>query len=127
MARKNNQIAQIDQIIGNRIYSLRIENGFARQQLAKAIDVTHQQLMKYEKGSNRISVGRLVLIAKALNKNVAYFYENLEQDNKEELKTHHQRLCLEVARNFRKIVNSDHQNAINNLVKSLLKQQVASI
>ena len=127
MARKNNQIEQIDQIIGNRIYSLRIENGFARQQLAKAIGVTHQQLQKYEKGSNRISVGRLVLIAKALNKNVAYFYENLEQDNKEELKTHHQRLCLEVARNFRKIVNSDHQNAINNLVKSLLKQQVASI
>ena len=125
MARKNNQIEQIDQIIGNRIYSLRIENGFARQQLAKAIGVTHQQLQKYEKGSNRISVGRLVLIAKALNKNVAYFYENLEQDNKEELKTHHQRLCLEVARNFRKIVNSDHQNAINNLVKSLLKQQVA--
>ena len=125
MARKNNQIAQIDQIIGNRIYSLRIENGFARQQLAKAIGVTHQQLQKYEKGSNRISVGRLVLIAKALNKNVAYFYEDLEQDNKEELKTHHQRLCLEVARNFRKIVNSDHQNAINNLVKSLLKQQVA--
>ena len=127
MARKNNQIEQIDQIIGNRIYSLRIENGFARQQLAKAIDVTHQQLQKYEKGSNRISVGRLVLIAKALNKNVSYFYENLEQDNKEELKTHHQRLCLEVARNFRKIVNSEHQNAINNLVKSLLKQQVASI
>ena len=125
MARKNNQIEQIDQIIGNRIYSLRIENGFARQQLAKAIDVTHQQLQKYEKGSNRISVGRLVLIAKALNKNVSYFYENLEQDNKEELKTHHQRLCLELARNFRKIVNSDHQNAINNLVKSLLKQQVA--
>ena len=69
----------------------------------------------------------MVLIAKALNKNVSYFYEGLEQDNKEELKTHHQRLCLEVARNFRKIVNSEHQNAINNLVKSLLKQQVASI
>ena len=127
MAFKNNRIEQIDQIIGNRIYSLRIENGFARHQLAKAIGVTHQQLQKYEKGSNRISVGRLVLIAKALNKNVSYFYEDLEQDNKEELKTHHQRLCLGVARNFRKIVNSDHQNAINNLVKSLLKQQVASI
>ena len=125
MAFKNNQIEQIDQIIGNRIYSLRIENGFARQQLAKVIGVTHQQLQKYEKGSNRISLGRLVLIAKALNKNVAYFYEGLEQNNKEELKTHHQRLCFEVARNFRKIVNSDHQNAISNLVKSLLKQQVA--
>ena len=125
MARKNNHIEQIDKIIGGRIYSLRLAQGLARQQLAKVSGVTLQQLQKYEIGSNRISVGRLVLIAKALNKNVSYFYEELEQNNKEELKTHHQRLCLEVARNFRKIINSDHQTAISNLVKSLLKQQVA--
>ena len=125
MARQNDYIAQIDKFIGDKIYSWRLGKGLSRQHLAEVIGVTHQQLQKYEKGSNRISVGRLVLIAKALNKNVSYFYEELEQNNKEELKTHHQRLCLEVARNFRKIINSDHQTAISNLVKSLLKQQVA--
>ena len=66
MARKNNHIEKIDKIIGGRIYSLRVAQGIARKQLAKLIEVTPQQLQKYEKGTNRISVGRLVLIAKSL-------------------------------------------------------------
>ena len=125
MARKNNHIEQIDKIIGGRIYSLRVAQGIARKQLAKLIEVTPQQLQKYEKGTNRISVGRLVLIAKSLGEEISYFYEGLEQNKQQEIVTQHQRLCLELARNFRKIVNSDHQNAVNILIKSLLKQQVA--
>ena len=125
MARKNNHIEQIDKIIGGRIYSLRVAQGIARKQLAKLIEVTPQQLQKYEKGTNRISVGRLVLIAKSLGEEISYFYEGLEQNKQQEILTQHQRLCLELARNFRKIVNSDHQNAVNILIKSLLKQQVA--
>ncbi len=125
MARKNNHIEKIDKIIGGRIYSLRVAQGIARKQLAKLIEVTPQQLQKYEKGTNRISVGRLVLIAKSLGEEISYFYEGLEQNKQQEILTQHQRLCLELARNFRKIVNSDHQNAVNILVKSLLKQQVA--
>jgi len=125
MARKNNHIEQIDKIIGGRVYSLRVAQGIARKQLAKLIEVTPQQLQKYEKGTNRISVGRLVLIAKSLGEEISYFYEGLEQNKQQEIVTQHQRLCLELARNFRKIVNSDHQNAVNILIKSLLKQQVA--
>ena len=125
MAHKNNHIEQIDKILGGRIYSLRVAQGIARKQLAKLIEVTPQQLQKYEKGTNRISVGRLVLIAKSLGEEISYFYEGLEQNKQQEILTQHQRLCLELARNFRKIVNSDHQNAVNILVKSLLKQQVA--
>ena len=125
MARKNNHIEQIDKIIGGRVYSLRVAQGIARKQLAKLIEVTPQQLQKYEKGTNRISAGRLVLIAKSLGEEISYFYEGLEQNKQQEIVTQHQRLCLELARNFRKIVNSDHQNAVNILIKSLLKQQVA--
>ena len=125
MARKNNHIEKIDKIIGGRIYSLRVAQGIARKQLAKLIEVTPQQLQKYEKGSNRISVGRLVLIAKSLGEEISYFYEGLEQNKQQEILTQHQRLCLELARNFRKIVNSYHQNAVNILIKSLLKQQVS--
>jgi transcriptional regulator with XRE-family HTH domain len=125
MAHKNNHIEQIDKIIGGRVYSLRVAQGIARKQLAKLIEVTPQQLQKYEKGTNRISAGRLVLIAKSLGEEISYFYEGLEQNKQQEILTQHQRLCLELARNFRKIVNSDHQNAVNILIKSLLKQQVA--
>lgn len=122
MARKNDFIQEVDQFIGEKIYSLRLANGYSREQLASMIGVTHQQLQKYEKGINRISVGRLVLIAKALGKNVNYFYEGLESQNSEPVLTQHQRMCIEVSRNFMKIRSSEHQNAVNALVRSLVKE-----
>jgi transcriptional regulator with XRE-family HTH domain len=121
MARKNDYIVEVDKYIGGRIYSLRLAQGFSRQQLSQIIGVTHQQLQKYEKGTNRISVGRLVLIAKALSKDISYFYEGLESADSEPVVTQHQRMCIEVSRNFMKIENSEHQTAVNTLVKSLSK------
>ncbi len=44
MARKNQYIKQVDQLIGEKIYTLRLAKGYARQQLADLIEVTHQQL-----------------------------------------------------------------------------------
>jgi len=125
MARKNDYIEGIDKFIGNKIYSLRLAKGLSRQQLSKVIGVTHQQLQKYEKGNNRISVGRLVLISKALDKNISYFYEGLETGNNETTVTQHQRMCIEVSRNFMKIENTEHQNAVNTLIKSLIKDKAA--
>ncbi|MBM3466226.1 MAG: helix-turn-helix transcriptional regulator [Alphaproteobacteria bacterium] len=125
MARKNDYIEEIDKFIGNKIYSLRLAKGLSRQQLSKVIGVTHQQLQKYEKGNNRISVGRLVLISKALDKNISYFYEGLETGNNETTVTQHQRMCIEVSRNFMKIENTEHQNAVNTLIKSLIKDKAA--
>jgi transcriptional regulator with XRE-family HTH domain len=121
MARKNDYIIKIDKFIGEKIYSLRLAKGLSRQQLAESIGVTHQQLHKYEKGTNRLSVGRLVMIAQALSKDISYFYDGLDASDTEETVTKHQRMCIEVSRNFMKIESADHQNAINALVKSLSK------
>ena len=122
MVRKNDYIQEIDQFVGDKIYSLRLAKGLSRQQLAEVIGVTHQQLQKYEKGINRISVGRLVLIAKALGKNINYFYEGIESNDTEPILTQHQRMCIEISRNFMKIRSTDHQNAVNTLVRSLVKE-----
>lgn len=120
MARKNDYIQEIDMFIGGKVHSLRLAKGLSRSQLSKVIGVTNQQLLKYEKGTNRISAGRLVLIAKALSKEVLYFYEGLNSIEQEPLMTPRERMCIEVSRNFMKLESSDHQNAINTLIKSLL-------
>ncbi|PIR39084.1 MAG: transcriptional regulator [Alphaproteobacteria bacterium CG11_big_fil_rev_8_21_14_0_20_39_49] len=119
MARKNEFTEKIDTYIGMKIHELRISMGLSRQQLADKIGVTHQQLQKYEKGTNRISAGRLAAIAKALNKPVAFFFEGVEEDNGDMLPSQHQRMCIEVSRNFLRIKNPMHQNAINLLVRTL--------
>lgn len=111
----------INKYVGERIYSLRLAQGISRQQLSKIIGVTHQQLQKYEKGTNRISVGRLLLIAKALSKDISYFFEGLESDDNKPVVTQHQRMCIEVSRNFMRIENPDHQAAVNTLIKSLAR------
>lgn len=117
MVRKNDYIDIVDKHVGNRIYSLRLAQGLSRMQLAKIIGVTHQQLQKYEKGDNRLSIGRLILIAKALEKAVSYFYQEIDTQPEEILATQHQRMCLEISRNFMKIKDPTHQTAVNVLIK----------
>ncbi len=118
MARKNEFTERVDTIIGMKIQELRISMGLSRQQLAAKIGVTHQQLQKYEKGTNRISAGRLAAISKALKKSVGFFFEGIEQEQ-DLLPSQHQRMCIEVSRNFLRIKNPMHQNAINLLVRTL--------
>ena len=121
MARKNEYLTSVDKIIGSKIYSLRLAKGLTRVQLAEAIEVTHQQLQKYEKGLNRISVGRLVLMSKVLGENIKYFLEE-EKSNKgiEVTITQHQRMCIEVSNNFMKITNPKQQEAVNTMVRALV-------
>lgn len=121
MARKNQSINLIDKHIGKTIYELRLASGMSRQELGQKIGVTHQQCQKYEKGTNRISAGRLVLVARVLNKPVEYFYKGVGATEAPEIQTHHQRMCIEVSRNFMKIDSAIYQDAINNLIKTLAK------
>ena len=117
MARKSEFTEKIDTLIGKRIHELRISIGLSRQQLAEKIGVTHQQLQKYEKGTNRISAGRLASIAKAFKRPVAYFFEEIEEY--QEAPTIHQRMCIEVSRNFLKIKNPAYQVSIHNHIRTL--------
>ena len=119
MARRNSTINIIDKYIGKKVYELRLALGLSRQELGKKIDVTHQQLEKYEKGKNRISAGRLLLLAKVLGKHIEYFYSDIDEHKPVEAKTKHQRMCIEVSRNFMCIKNPVHQDAVNTLVKRL--------
>lgn len=120
MARRSEFTDKIGAIIGKEIHELRISMGLSRNQLSSKIGVTHQQLQKYEKGTNRITVGRLVAIAQALNKPVSFFFEDIKDQN-EGLQTQHQRMCIEVSRNFMRIKNPNHQDAVNTLIKTLME------
>ncbi len=121
MSRKNTDVDKINQHLGNQVKLLRLANGYSRQQLCDMIGVSNQQLAKYETGFNRLSVGRLVLIAKALSVNLSYFYQEIDKLNPDPIVTQHQRMCIEVARNFMQIEKSEHKTAVNDLIKTLSK------
>jgi len=60
--------------IGRKIRALRLERGLSQSGLAEGIGLTFQQVQKYEKGTNRVSAGRLQQISEQLNVPVTFFY-----------------------------------------------------
>jgi transcriptional regulator with XRE-family HTH domain len=53
----------------------RIEVDMSQQVLGSHVNLTFQQIQKYEKGSNRIGASRLQQIGKSLRVPAAYFFE----------------------------------------------------
>jgi transcriptional regulator with XRE-family HTH domain len=60
---KKRRAGAADVEIGRKIRALRLERGLSQTDLADGIGLTFQQVQKYEKGTNRVSAGRLVQIA----------------------------------------------------------------
>jgi transcriptional regulator with XRE-family HTH domain len=60
--------------VGGRVRMRRIEVKMAQQVLGEHIDLTFQQIQKYEKGTNRIGASRLQQIGKALEVPASYFF-----------------------------------------------------
>jgi transcriptional regulator with XRE-family HTH domain len=67
--------------VAKRVRALRLQRGISQTELGGILDVTFQQVQKYETGTNRISAGRLQQIAEVLDVPVTYFYANDSNGN----------------------------------------------
>ena len=65
----------IDKHVGSRVRMRRILLGMSQEKLGEALNLTFQQVQKYEKGTNRIGASRLQQISKTLNVPPAYFFD----------------------------------------------------
>jgi|UPI0004AC71BC transcriptional regulator with XRE-family HTH domain len=66
-----------DRRIGQRIRARRIAIGMSQEKLGDLLNLTFQQVQKYEKGTNRVGAGRLLDISTILQVPIEYFYEDL--------------------------------------------------
>ena len=62
--------------LGNKLKLRRLALGLTQTKVAKAINVTFQQIQKYEKGTNGVSSSRLIQLSKFLKVPITYFYED---------------------------------------------------
>lgn len=69
----------VDIHIGNRVRTIRIRRGLTQTALAQMIDLTFQEIQKYERGANRVSGSRLYEMAGALDVPVTAFFEGLPE------------------------------------------------
>ena len=65
----------IDKHVGSRVRMRRMMLGMSQEKLGDALDLTFQQVQKYEKGTNRIGASRLQQISHILQVPVAFFFE----------------------------------------------------
>ena len=72
-------ISALDVEIGKKIRLRRLEQSMSQTALAEKLNVTFQQVQKYEKGTNRVGAGRLHLIASELKVPVTYFFQAEQQ------------------------------------------------
>ena len=70
----------LDAYIGQRIKLRRTILKLSQDEVASMIGVTFQQVQKYENGMNRISAGRLFVLAKVLNVDVSFFFDGIERE-----------------------------------------------
>ena len=62
---------EIDKWVGRRISEIRREAGLSQSALAASLDLSFQQIQKYEAGQNRLSAGRLFELASILKCQIA--------------------------------------------------------
>ncbi len=79
MFQDNDQLEHvIDQHVAQRLKYRRIVLGLTRQELGEAVNVSVQQIHKYETATNRISSSKLFHLSTFLKVPINYFFEMLE-------------------------------------------------
>ena len=70
----------IDVHVGRRVRLRRTLLGMSQEQLGDALNITFQQVQKYERGCNRISASRLWDIGQILDVPVSFFFDDMSDD-----------------------------------------------
>lgn len=71
-----------DKYAGIKLRILRLKKDMTQRELANKVNVTFQQIQKYERGVNRISIGTLYDICTALEVQPAEFLQDFYQEQK---------------------------------------------
>jgi transcriptional regulator with XRE-family HTH domain len=86
------RMTRTDRYVGARIRACRANAGLSLQQLGSRIGVSAPQLHKYELGTNRVTVGRLHLLAIALGVDIGWLLDGIggfDAGRSERLSTEH--------------------------------------
>jgi len=126
----------VDVHVGQRLKVRRSLLGMSQEKLGKSIDLTFQQIQKYEQGLNRISAGRLYQFGKILQVPISYFFDNFQgaaagapglSDNEQSSfiddSIMNDKETLELVRTFASIKDPEVRKSAIKLLKSIAEQK----
>lgn len=122
-----------NKFIGQRMRQLREAAGLSQSEVGACLEVSYQQVQKYERGSNRISVEKLQRLAEALKVPLTAFFEDTPpaaalQEQVEEGRPHYQLTPLsgreyDVLRWFRTLPNEAWRTCFITLLELVAQQR----
>ena len=117
---------EVDQQVAMRLRERRIALGLTLQQVADQLGTTAQQVHKYETGVNRVTVGRLYQLAEVLEVGVGHFFAGLEPaaTGVTPVSTGQEWALLELARDFARLPDQGHREALCLLARALAGARV---
>lgn len=120
-------MSDIDHLIAKKLKERRLVLGLSQTDLAKALDISFQQVQKYEKGINKISISRLFKISQSLGVKISYFFSQEDEDlflseEQEEYNLDNnldKKEIISLVKNYSKIKDSIVRKKILSLIKSI--------
>lgn len=73
--------ANTDKLIGQRIQQKRKEFGYSAEKLSEIINLSQQQLSRYERGASKINVNHLIDIALFFKTPIEWFFQDCIPSN----------------------------------------------
>ena len=97
-AKTKGRPSEIDIEIGKKVQAMRKLKGISQSDLAEKLDITFQQVQKYETGKNRISAGNLMQICDIFEVPPNYFSENFSGNDNEVFQSLDSKEIMEIVR-----------------------------
>ena len=115
------RFGEVDGHVARRIRQRRREIRMSLEKLGEALGISFQQVQKYEAGTDRVSAGRLYVLAQALGVAIDYFFEgagsSAENPPSPEPTGRSDKQRFEFANSFMQISSSGTRSAILRLVR----------
>ena len=107
--------------LGNKLKLRRLALGLTQTKVAKAINVTFQQIQKYEKGTNGVSSIRLLQLSNYLKVPINYFFEDYSEYliNADKIKESHMNVNYNFLIKVYSELTSDQKIKFNKNLQSL--------
>jgi transcriptional regulator with XRE-family HTH domain len=118
-----NMFHPIDLHVGKRIRFKRKMIGLTQSDLGGKVDLTFQQIQKYEKGENRVSASKLYQIAQILDTNVSFFFDGYNDIVNEREEITDDKQSVDLVKSFKSIKNPKVKKRIMMLIDSVIDEE----
>ena len=110
---------EVDIRVGKKMREVRVSRGMSQEQLSRLLNISFQQVQKYEKAANRISASRLWEIAKILEVPVIQFFEDVDKTEGEPLS----RRAIKLANEIESIADETVRDRLLSLIKACTRMK----